>query len=148
MHGEKFERARTEFDRLISEYPNETELVDRASVLIQACDKRIQEAGVGPKLKGANDYYDVAVAEMNSGALEEARQHLEHALELLPRADHVLYALAALSALSGERAKALDYLSRAIERREENRFLAVNDADFESLSQDPEFRSLVSSGPA
>lgn len=145
MHAEKFERARAEFDRLISEYPNETELVDRANVLIQACDKRIQEARTTPKLRSANDYYEVGVAEMNSGALEDARAHLEHALGLLPRADHVLYALAAVSALSGDREKALGYLSRSIEGRGENRFLAANDVDFESLAGDAGFLSLVSS---
>lgn len=145
MHAEKFERARAEFDRLVSTYPAETELVDRSSVLIQACDNRLSEAGPGPRLKGANDYYEVGVAEMNSGALAEAQEHLEHALKLLPKADHILYALAAVAALRGERGQALDYLSRSIVHRDENRFLAVNDVDFESLSEDPDFLSLVES---
>jgi tetratricopeptide (TPR) repeat protein len=144
MHAEKFEEARSEFDRLIVAYPAETELVDRANVLIQACENRLQEAQAGPRLKGANDYYEVGVAEMNNGALDEAKEHLEHALQLLPTADHVLYALGALAALRGEREVALDYLSRSIERREENRFLAVNDVDFESLAEDPAFLDLVS----
>lgn len=144
MHAEKFEEARSEFDRLIVAYPAETELADRANVLIQACENRLQEAQAGPRLKGANDYYEVAVAEMNNGALDEAKEHLEHALKLLPTADHVLYALGALAALRGERETALDYLSRSIERREENRFLAVNDVDFESLAEDPAFLELVS----
>ena len=145
MHVEKFGKARDEFDRLIAAYPNETELLDRANVLIQACDNRLKEARSEPRLRGANDYYEVGVAEMNSGALDDALDHLEHALKLLPKADHVLYALAALAALRGEREKALDYLSRSIERREENRYLAVNDVDFGSLSADPDFIRLVSS---
>jgi tetratricopeptide (TPR) repeat protein len=144
MHAEKFARARSEFERLADAYPNETELVDRANVLIQACENRLRETDAGPRLKTANDYYEVGVAELNSGALDDAREHLEHALKLLPRADHVLYALAALSALRGERERALDYLARSIERREENRFLAQNDDDFESLAEDPDFTRLVS----
>jgi len=146
MHEESFEKARRKFDELITRYPSETELLDRANVLLQACDNRIREARAGPKLRGANDYYEVGVAEMNSGALDEALEHLQHALKLLPKADHVLYALAALSALRGEREKALEYLAKSIAYRGENRFLAVNDSDFASVSSDPDFIRLVSSG--
>lgn len=145
MHHEKFEKARGEFQRLIAEYPQETELIDRANVLIQACDNRLEDQTVALGLKTANDYYEVAVAEMNSGSLDDALEHLEHALRLLPKADHVLYALAALSALRGEREKTLDYLTRSIDLRVENRYLAANDSDFDSIAEDPDFVRLLSS---
>jgi len=143
MHREDYGKARAEFDRLIAEYPNETELLDRANVLIQACDNRIEEQKA-PGPKSVSEFYLLGVAEMNSGAFDEARGHLEQALKLLPEADHVLYALATLHAQCRERDKALDYLSRSIDRRMENRFLAGNDSDFDSLSDDPEFLKLLS----
>jgi tetratricopeptide (TPR) repeat protein len=145
VHQEQYAEARGEFDRLVGEYPNETELLDRANVLIQVCDKRIQEKAAGSGLKSGNDYYNLGVAEMNGGALDDALEHLEQALKLLPTADHVLYALAAVSSLRSQREQALEYLAQSIEQRTENRFLAANDGDFAFLSEDPDFIQLVSS---
>ncbi|PYR86681.1 MAG: hypothetical protein DMG19_12430 [Acidobacteria bacterium] len=75
--------------------------------------------------------------------MASAIQHLEHALKLNPKADHVLYALAAASAIRGDRDNALQHLKQAIHFRPENRFLAARDSDFESLKEDPDFRQLV-----
>ena len=145
MHKEKYDEAKSEFRRMVAEYPNETELFDRANVLIQVCDKRLKAQAAKPRLKGGNDYYNVGVAQLNGGALDDALEHLEQALKLLPKAEHVLYALGALSALRGESKNALDYLSKSIDERNENRFLAANDDDFASIAEDPEFIRLVSS---
>ena len=52
----------------------------------------------------------------------------------------------AVSALRGERENALDYLERAVHERDENRFLAINDADFESLAEDADFIRVITPG--
>ena len=145
MQAEKFDKAKAAFDGLISEFPNETELLDRAHVLIQACENRIQEAKKSPRLHGADEYYDVGVAELNGQEIDKALEHLQHALKLSPEADHIHYALAAGLALNGDRDAALDFLEKAIQYRNENRFLAVNDEHFESLSQDSDFIELTTS---
>ena len=143
MHAEKFEKARETFASLVDDYPEETELLDRAHVLIHVCQKRLREAKKSPKLKSADDFYEFAVAEMNRRELDDALDHLQQALRMSPRADHVLYALAAVSALRNERDQALEFLQQSIKYRDENRFLAINDVDFESLSDDPEFIQLI-----
>jgi tetratricopeptide (TPR) repeat protein len=143
MHAEKFEKARETFRALVEEFPEETELLDRAHVLIHVCQKRIREAKKSLKLKSADDYYEVGVAEMNRRELDDALEHLQQALKMSPRADHVFYALAAVSALRNERDQALEFLEKSIKYRDENRFLAINDVDFESLSDDPEFIQLI-----
>ena len=149
MYSEKFDRAKAKLEELISQYPTETELLDRANVLVQACEQRIREKqDKPPKLKTADDYYEVGVAELNRHAFDSAREHLERAMKLAPKADHVHYALAAASALEGERDAALESLRKAIQYRDENRFQAVNDSDFESLSEDAEFIQLVTSDEA
>ncbi len=145
MQSEKFDKAKAAFDGLIKEFPNETELLDRAHVLIQACENRIQEAKKSPRLHGADEYYEVGIAELNGQDIDKALEHLQHALKLSPKADHIHYALAAGSALNGDRDAALDFLAKAIRYRDENRFLAVNDDDFESLAQDSEFIDLTTS---
>jgi hypothetical protein len=61
----------------------------------------------------------------------------------MPKADHVLYALATANALLGNRDQALQYLRQSIQYRPENRFLATRDADFESLQDDSDFKQLV-----
>ena len=145
MQSEKFEKAKAEFDGLIKEFPKETELLDRAHVLIHACNNRIQEAKNSPRLNGADEYYEVGIAEFNGHNIAKALEHLQHALKLSPKGDYIHYALAAASALNGDRETALDYLRKAIQYRDENRFLAVNDDDFESLSQDSDFIDLTTS---
>ncbi len=145
MQSEKFDKAKAAFEGLIKEFPNETELLDRAHVLIHACQNRIQEARKSPRLQVADDYYEVGIAELNGQDIAQALEHLQHALKLSPKADHIHYALAAASALNGDREAALDFLGEAIRYRDENRFLAVNDDDFESLSQDSDFIDLTTS---
>ena len=145
VHSEKFDRAKTKFNELITRFPSDTELLERAHVLIQACDKRILEMRSGPRLKTADDFYDVGVAELNGRNLDASRTHLEKALKLEPNADYVLYALAAVLCLSGERDQSLAYLRSAIQQRDQNRFQATNDADFSSLFEDPEFLDLTTS---
>ncbi len=146
MYSEKFDRAKAKFEEIISQYPTETELLDRANLLSQACEKRIREKrDKAWNLRTADDYYEVGVTELNRHKFDSAREHLEHAMKLAPTADHVHYALAAASALEGERDAALESLRKAIQYRDENRFQAANDSDFESLSEDSEFIQLVTS---
>ncbi len=144
-HSEKFEPAKDKFKELIEQFPGEIELLDRAHLLIQACDKRILGQRSRPRLKTADDFYEVGVTELNGRRLDEAQDHLERALKLEPKADYVLYALAAVCCLRGERDAALAHLKSAIQYRSQNRFLAGNDADFASLSDDPEFIELITS---
>jgi len=142
MHAEDFGRAIRSFEDLIAEHPEEPEIQERAKVLIHACEKKLHE-NERTVLRSADDHYNVGVAELNRREMASAIQHLEHALKLNPKADHVLYALAAASAVQGDRDNALQHLKQAIHFRPENRFLAARDSDFESLREDPDFKQLV-----
>jgi len=142
MHAEDFEKAVRCFEHLVTEHPEEPEIQERAKVLIHACEKKLHEKA-RTVLRSADDHYNVGIAELNRRELGSAIQHLEHALKLAPKADHVLYALAAASAIQGHRDNALQYLKQAIHFRPENRFLAARDSDFESLKEDPDFKQLV-----
>ena len=142
MHGEEFEKAIRCFSDLIAAHTEEPEIQERAKVLILACEKKIQERG-RTVLRSADDHYNVGIADLNRRELNAAMEHLLHALKLMPKGDHILYALATASALQGNREQALGYLKQSIQYRGENRFLAARDSDFESLQEDPEFRQLV-----
>ena len=142
MHGEEFEKAIKCFNSVIEEYPEEPEIQERAKVLLHVCEKKIQEKGRAV-LRSADDHYNVGIGELNRRALDSAIQHLQHALKLAPKAEHILYALAAANALQGNREQALQHLEQAIQYRPENRFQALRDSDFESLLEDADFRRLV-----
>jgi tetratricopeptide (TPR) repeat protein len=144
MHGEDFEKAIRCFQSLIADYPEESEIHERSKVLVHACEKKIQEKGRAV-LRSADDHYNVGIADLNRRALDSAVEHLQQALKLLPKGDHVLYALATANALQGRREEALGFLKQSIHYRGENRFLAARDSDFEALLEDPEFRQLVTS---
>ncbi|MFQ5930471.1 MAG: hypothetical protein ACE5MK_12310 [Acidobacteriota bacterium] len=57
--------------------------------------------------------------------------------------DHIYYALAATELSTGNIDNALKYLKKAIEIKEENRFFAYNDPDFERLATNQKFRELI-----
>ena len=80
---------------------------------------------------------------MNSGDLDTAMAHLQSALKLSPKADHILYAMAAANALKGNRDQALTYLKQSIHHRAENRFQALQDNDFAVLAEEQAFKDLV-----
>jgi tetratricopeptide (TPR) repeat protein len=142
MHAEQFEKAIRCFEDLVSEHSDEPEIQERAKVLIHACEKKIHEKG-RTVLRSADDHYNVGIADLNRRELGSAIDHLQHALKLAPKADHILYAMATANALQGNRDQALQYLKQSIHYRPENRFLATRDSDFESLYDDADFKQLV-----
>jgi tetratricopeptide (TPR) repeat protein len=144
MHAEQFDNAIRCFEDLVNEHTDEPEIQERAKVLIHACEKKIHDRA-RTVLRSADDHYNVGIADLNRRELASAIEHLQHALKLTPKADHVLYALATANALQGNRDQALQHLKQAIQYRAENRFLAARDDDFEALQDDPDFKQLVAS---
>jgi tetratricopeptide (TPR) repeat protein len=142
MHAEAFEKAIRCFRDIVSEHSEEPEIQGRAKVLIHACEKKLHENDK-TVLKSAEDHYNVGIADLNRRDLASSIQHLEHALKLAPKADHVLYALAAANGIQGNSEQAINNLKQAIHLRPQNRFLAARDSDFESLQENPEFKQLV-----
>lgn len=118
------------------------EIADRARVHMRICQQRIERAAA-VNLKTAEDHYHHGIALMNLGRWDEARNHLEKARKMAPKADYVHYALAALDCLVGESDSALANLKVAIDLRPENRYHARNDEDFASLFEDPRFTELL-----
>jgi tetratricopeptide (TPR) repeat protein len=142
MHAEEYQKAIKCFIDLIAEYSEEPEIQERAKVLIQASEKRLQEKS-RTVFRSADDHYNIAIAQLNRRELDEAVQHLQQALKLAPKGDHILYALAAANALQGNRDQALAFLKQSIHHRPENRFFAARDDDFKNLNEDSDFKQLV-----
>jgi tetratricopeptide (TPR) repeat protein len=140
FHQQKFQRAKQELEKVIA--GPSRELADRARTHLRITEQRMKpSAEQNPK--SPEDHYQRGVAMMNLGRWDEARESLEKARKLAPKADHIHYALAALDCLTGEADSALANLKIAIDLRPANRFHARNDEDFNFLQEDPRFTELL-----
>ena len=137
---QKFGKAKQALEKVL-EGPSR-ELVDRAQVHLRICERRISRS-VETAPRTAEEHYHHGVAMMNLGRWEDSRQALERARKIAPKADYVIYALAALDSLTGEVESAMTHLKLAIELRPENRYHARNDQDFAYLLEDPRFTELL-----
>ena len=142
MYSEEYGKAIKSFNRVIADYPEEPEIQASAKARIQACEKKMHDQK-RTVLRSADDHYNVAVAFLNGGLLDSAVTHLQSALKLSPKADHILYAMAAANALKGNKDQALNYLKLSIDHRAENRFQAAVDHDFAGLSEEQAFKDLI-----
>jgi tetratricopeptide (TPR) repeat protein len=137
---QKFTRAKEMLEKVL-EGPTK-ELADRAQMHLRICEQRISKMPT-PTPKTAEDHYTQGVALMNLGRWDEAREHLDRAHKAAPKADHIIYAMAALDCLTGEADSAMENLKIAIQLRPENRYHARNDEDFSFLQEDPRFTELL-----
>lgn len=137
---QKFHKAKELLEKVIAA-PSK-ELADRALVHMRVCEQRISRQP-GSGLKSAEDYYQHGVAMMNHGRWDEARENLQRARKMAPKADYIVYAMAALDCLTGEAEAAMENLKLAIDLRPENRYHARNDEDFSFLQEDPRFTELL-----
>jgi tetratricopeptide (TPR) repeat protein len=137
---QNFQRARQALEQVLAG-PSK-ELGDRARVHLRICEQRLSRTPA-PVLKSAEDHYTQGVALMNMGRWDEAREHLDRAHKAAPKADHIVYAMAALDCLTGEADSAMQNLKVAIQLRPENRYHARNDEDFAFLQEDPRFTELL-----
>ena len=137
---QKYHKAKQAFEKVL-EGPG-GELIDRARMHLRICDQRISRPTL-PAVKSSEDHYTHGVALMNLGRWDEAREHFDRALKASPKADYIVYAMAALDCLTGEADAALDKLKLAIQLRPENRYHARNDEDFSFLQEDPRFTELL-----
>ena len=69
--------------------------------------------------------------------MEQGRVEMQRALDLAPDDALILYGAACFHARLGEKDRALDYLSRAVESGFENIEWMARDPDLESLRDDP-----------
>jgi tetratricopeptide (TPR) repeat protein len=76
-----------------------------------------------------------------------AREHLDKLLKQNPKADYVIYGLAALECLTGHVEDSLRHLDEALHLNGQLRFQARNDSDFQNLAEDPRFTELLYPDP-
>lgn len=135
----KYDRALAAFEKLASSAP--IEIKERCKMYMTTCQRQLER----PSLTFATheEHYDYAVAQLNNGYFEEAREHFNSILSSNPNADYALYGLALLNAITGQSQDCLDNLGKAIELNPKNRLQARVDNDFQSMVDDPRFTELL-----
>jgi len=144
MQEHKFDKAKPHFQKVITG-PSK-ELTDRASVHLNTCNHQL-ERSTANQFKSPEEHYDYAVSLMNVGDYVTAREHLEKLHKQAPKADYVIYGIAALDCLTGHVEDALRRLDESLKLNPQLRYQARNDSDFHNLAEDPRFTELLYPDP-
>src|SRR5712692_8830226 len=143
LQEHKFEKAKGHLQKVLNG-PNKS-LVDGAQVYILTRDKHLDAPAL--HFKTTEEHYDYAVSLINAGDYVTAREHLDKLLKQNPKAEYVLYGLAALHCLTGHVEESLKTLNEAVQAKPALRFQARNDTDFQTLAEDPRCTELLYPDP-
>ena len=141
LQKKEWETASRALADVVSEYPRERELAERARMYLRVCSQHLQDDSVDPQ--DFDGRYYRAVVLSNQGRTDRALEVIDKALASRPRSRKAMYLKASILALAGKRRDALDALSAAIDLDEQNRIFATNDPDFAGLRDDEEFITLT-----
>ncbi|HUU13995.1 MAG TPA: tetratricopeptide repeat protein [Terriglobia bacterium] len=139
LQKQNYEKAKESFEKVLEGHASE--ISDRARVYLRVCEQKLEHQELTPKT--AQEFYLLAVAQLNARQLESAFENLQKANQMQPNRGHIRYALAAVHALQGNTDAALEHLKAAIELEPRNRIQARRDEDLQSLAQDSRFKRLV-----
>jgi tetratricopeptide (TPR) repeat protein len=144
MQEHKFDKAKPHFQKVVAALSKE--LADRATVHLNTCNQHLGRS-TATQFKTTEEHFDYAVSLMNVGDYVTAREHLDKLLKQSPKAEYVVYGLAALDCLTGHVEDSLRRLDEALRLKPQLRFQARNDSDFQNLAEDPRFTELLYPDP-
>jgi len=139
FHKREFQHALPLFDD--ASKGTDVSIAHTAQLHARMCRQRLEKDA--PLLKTSEDNYAYGLALANRRELVGAEKYLHKALQLAPRADHILYSLGLVKGLQGDIPAAAEFLARAIEIQPANRSTARTDPDFHDLLQHQAIRELV-----
>lgn len=131
---------------VIERYPDERELLERARLYLKVCERELEPKEPAPKT--ADEWVYAATVALNAGDEAIALLHLQRALTADARHDHAHYMMAVASARRSEVNAALDHLRRAVALNPENRSIARQDPELDSLRDAAAFKAALETPPA
>lgn len=141
-----FSGAANFFRTVLERYPEERELLERARLYLRVCERETSRQLAGPKTAAERVY--AATVALNSGDHTGALDHLQRALGEDPDSDHAHYIMAVALGMRDRTDEALEHLQQAIALNPENRSLAKQDPDLDSLRDHTRFRDALDTPPA
>jgi tetratricopeptide (TPR) repeat protein len=131
---------------VIERYPDERELLERARLYLKVCERELEPKEPAPKT--ADEWVYAATVALNQGDEANALLHLQRAISADSRHDHAHYMMAVASARRGDINGAMDHLRRAVSLNPENRSIARQDPELDSLRVSASFRAALDTPPA
>ena len=141
-----FETGAQNFRSVIQGYPDERELVERARLYLQVCERETARRPAAPTTVSESVY--AATVALNAGDPEGALTHLGRALEKAPDSDHAHYIMAVALMDKGDSQNALRHLQQAILLNPDNRSNAIQDPDLSGLRELAAFREVIDAADA
>jgi tetratricopeptide (TPR) repeat protein len=136
-----FEAAADSLRGVIQGYPSERELVERARLYLQVCERETARRPSGPQTPSESVY--AATVALNAGDVDGALGHLNRALERAPESDHAHYIMAVALVDKGDPSRALVHLRQAVTLNPDNRSVALQDPDLSALHDLDAFRQVL-----
>jgi tetratricopeptide (TPR) repeat protein len=135
------------FRSVLDGYPEERELLERARLYLRVCERETsRQPTPGPKTPDERVY--AATVALNTGDHNRALDHLQQALGEDPESDHAHYIMAVALGMRNRRDEAIEHLRQAIALNPENRGLAKQDPDLDSLRHHERFVDALDTPPA
>lgn len=135
----KYEKALAALEKLLPTAP--PQIAERCRMYITTCRRQLEKAQL--TFATPEERCDYAVAQLNKGFFEDAREHFNAIVGGHPAADYAFYGLAVLDSITGRSQECLSNLSRAIELNSRIRLQARSDNDFLNMLDDPRFTELL-----
>jgi predicted Zn-dependent protease len=143
LQARDFGRAAERLRHLITAYPDQREVSERARLYLSLCDSQLHPVPGEPSSTAERIY--AATLALNAGRVADAIRHLDQVRREDPANDRALYMLAAAHARRGDAEVAIPYLQRAIESNPDNRVLARVDPDLVGLRAKDTIAALLES---
>ena len=125
-----------------SEYDSVLEIQTQSKVYQCLSESRLQPKKIS--LKTDEDFLYEGLYNLNAGKLEQAQKFLLELVEKRKVSDpYVFYLLSLAYAKQEDEEKALQYLKKCASKDDHYKVIAHNEPDFESLSENSEFQSLI-----
>ena len=118
---------------VIQRYPGERELVERALLYLQVCERETARRPSGPQTPA--EWVYAATVALNAGDVEGALVQLNRALEKAPDSDHAHYIMAVALVDKGDPALAITHIRQAVRLNPDNRSVALQDPDLGTLHE-------------
>lgn len=141
-----FQGAAGFFRTVLDRYPEERELLERARLYLRVCERETSRQPTTPKTPAERVY--AATVALNSGDHAGALDHLQRALGEDPDHDHAHYIMAVALGMRSRASEALEHLQQAIALNPENRALAKQDPDLDTLRDHERFRDALDTPPS
>lgn len=142
-----FSGAANYFRTVLDRYPEERELLERARLYLRVCERETSRQPTA-EVKTPEERVYAATVALNSGDHHGALDHLRRALGEDPESDHAHYIMAVALGMRNRADEALEHLQQAIALNPENRSLARQDPDLDSIRYHERFRDALDTPPA